>query len=454
MNLPDWLTTLGFWGVWLFVPILIDGSVAAAYLTLTIARRATRLPIRPVTNAPNGKWPRVTILVPVYNSADVLGACLDSVRAQNYPTELFEILCIDNGSTDNSFEAFSWQQEVPFAGSLQWISTFHQGKPWALNVGIHHARGQYIVNLDSDVVLHPDAIANMVAAFENDPDLIAATGAVEIAPEPGKGGFIGVVRECEFQEYYFAFNVGRRFQSASRSLFTLAGAFSAFRREVLFSTHLYDTGTVGEDAYMTFELQEAHPDKRVSVVTSAVCYTDPIPNLKALYAQRTRWQRGEIEVIAAHPRLAARGPFYRGFSPVRTLITDHTLSFPRVAWTFLMPALAFMGYHWSVIVTATIALYAAYVVIEAVTWLTNAMLVVPPSTQRLLRGWWVIPLMPAYRYMIFWMRFAGTLTVLTEAHQWRTMDPLTASRDELLTILRVHRGVREAKDVAADRQAA
>jgi putative glycosyltransferase (exosortase G-associated) len=439
MNVPEWLTVLGFWGVWLFVPILIDGAVAAAYLVATVTGRASRLPIRPVTVAPNGKWPRVTVLVPVYNSAGVLASCLDSIRAQNYPGQLFEIICIDNGSTDDSFDVFSWQQEVPFQGSLQWISTFHQGKPWALNVGIHHASGQYIVNVDSDVTLHPDAIANMVAAFEHDPELIAATGAVEIAPEASSRGFLRVIQECEFQEYYFAFNVGRRFQSANRTLFTLAGAFSAFRREVLFATHLYDTGTVGEDAYMTFELQEAHPDKRVSVVTSAVCYTDPISGPRALYGQRTRWQRGEIEVIAAHPKLAARGPFYRGFSPVRTLITDHTLAFPRVAWAFLMPALAFLGYHWSVILTATVALYVAYVVIEAATWATNAMLVVPPSTRRLLRGWWTIPLMPAYRYMVFWMRFAGTLTVLTEARQWGTVDPVTASRDGVREILHLRR---------------
>jgi cellulose synthase/poly-beta-1,6-N-acetylglucosamine synthase-like glycosyltransferase len=235
-------------------------------------------------------------------------------------------------------------------------------------------------------------------------------------------------------------------------LFTLAGAFSAFRREALFSTHLYDTGTVGEDTFMTFELQEAFPDRKVSVVPSSVCYTEPIPSLRALYSQRTRWQRGEIEVIAAHPRLARRGLFYRGFSPIRTLLIDHTLAFPRVAWTFLMPALAFLGYHWSVIATATLALYLVYVAIEAVTWLTNALLVVPPSDRRLHRGWWTVPLMPAYRYMVFWMRFAGTLTVLTEGHQWRTQDPVTASREELRDMLRLIPGA--GPNDAARRRAA
>ncbi len=435
MASEHWYSAVGFWGVWLFVPILVDGFLAFRYLLATVMGRAKRLPIRPVTKAPGGKWPRVSILIPVYNSQEILAACIDSIRAQSYPNELIEILAIDNGSHDQSFKVFCERQQAEFKGSIHWLSTLHQGKPWALNVGIHYAQGDYIINLDSDVVIHEDAIVNMVAAFENDPELIAATGAVEIRPEATDRGFMRIVHECEFQEYYFGFNVGRRFQSQAKSLFTLAGAFSGFRREVLLNTHLYDTSTVGEDTFMTFELQEMYPGKRVSVVTAAVCYTDPIPSLRALYAQRVRWQRGEIEVIAAHPKLAKRGLFYRGFAPVRTLLVDHTLAFPRVTWTFLMPGLVFFGYAPSTVLWATVALYAAYTIIEGATWLTSALLVVPPSSRRLWKGWWTIPFMPAYRYFVFWLRFAGVLTVLTEAHQWRTTDPVTASRRELLRAL-------------------
>jgi hypothetical protein len=42
--------------------------------------------------------------------------------------------------------------------------------------------------------------------------------------------------------------------------------------------------------------------------------------------------------------------------------------------------------------------------------------------------------MPAYRYLLFWMRFTGTLTVLTEAHWWRTKDPVSATRDGVVEI--------------------
>jgi hypothetical protein len=56
--------------------------------------------------------------------------------------------------------------------------------------------------------------------------------------------------------------------------------------------------------------------------------------------------------------------------------------------------------------------------------------------------------MPAYRYFVFWLRFAGVLTVLTEAHQWRTKDPVTASREEMVHLLKA-RQHEEARQKAA-----
>jgi putative glycosyltransferase (exosortase G-associated) len=436
----EWLFSLSFWGVWLVIPIAFDGVIAASYMFAVIRGRARRVPLTSVEHAPRGVWPRITIIVPIYNSSKDLAACIGSIRAQSYPHHLIEVLAVDNGSRDDSFRVFCEEQQRQFAGSIHWLSTFHQGKPWALNVGIHHALGEYIINLDSDVALHQHAIANMVAAFERDPEMVAATGAVETSsalsdPTRHVGPLLRIIRECEFHEYHFAFNVGRRFESESGQLFTLAGAFSGFRRESLLQSHMYDTSTVGEDTYMTFDIRERFPGRHVAVVPAAVCYTEPIPSIRALYAQRVRWQRGEIEVIAAHPQLASRGIFSRGFSPLRTLLIDHTLAFPRVAWTVLLPALSFFGYSWESLFGATVALFVGYVGIETLTWLTNATLATRPTSARLWRGWWIVPLMPVYRYATFWMRVGGMLTVLTEPHQWSTTDPVTATRRELLHLV-------------------
>ena len=103
--------------------------------------------------------------------------------------------------------------------------------------------------MDCDVALHPDAVLNMVKSFESDPKLSAADGAIEIAPVAvdGRTTPLHLARECEFVEYFSAFRIGRQSQTLMNSVFTLAGAFSFFRREVLFNLLQYSNRVVSED---------------------------------------------------------------------------------------------------------------------------------------------------------------------------------------------------------------
>ena len=102
-------------------------------------------------------------------------------------------------------------------------------------------------------MLDPEAILEMVRAFELDPNVAAATGSIEVLPadvDPRTGEHVNIhplkflMAEAEFLEYYAGFRIGRQYQSQTKSLFTLAGAFSAFRRDVLLKTFLYDDSTV------------------------------------------------------------------------------------------------------------------------------------------------------------------------------------------------------------------
>ena len=83
-----------FWGVWLFVPMLIDGTTAVAYFIGGIrARPSTRAEDR---NKPLERTPLVSILIPAHNASKVLPYCLDSLRKQSYPHRSIEVLIIDN----------------------------------------------------------------------------------------------------------------------------------------------------------------------------------------------------------------------------------------------------------------------------------------------------------------------------------------------------------------------
>jgi len=411
-----------FWGVWVIAPVLVDGfSALVTMLAVLRNRYQTKARTRKVDF-----YPFVSVIIPIYNSEETLMACLRSVVAQEYPLDRLEVILIDNGSTDNSFRIFSHAQtKLPIM--LTWHSIINQGKAWALNSGIHLCRGNYIFNVDSDVVLHPHAVRNVVVTMETEPDLGAATGSIQVmAPQKNASRWARYLGLCEFFEYASAFHVGRIQQTLLRSIYTLSGAFSVFRREVLLETFLYSQETITEDTDLTFDIYERVKSTRIGSISEAIAYVHPIESLSTLYAQRVRWQRGQIEVSARHPELMQQSIFQlRGFSPKRVLMVDHTLSFPRFVWTFLLPVLGVFGYPLSLLFWAMLALYIFYALID-VLWVGVAWLGLDPqSRQRLKNVFWIIPTLPAYRMLIFWFRFSGFLHVLAEPGRWQVEDPIS-----------------------------
>jgi cellulose synthase/poly-beta-1,6-N-acetylglucosamine synthase-like glycosyltransferase len=223
--------------------------------------------------------------------------------------------------------------------------------------------------------------------------------------------------------------VGRQQQTLLGSLYTLSGAFSVFRREVLLRTFLYSQDTVTEDTDLTFELYERFAEWRVGCVSDAIAYVHPIESLSALYAQRVRWQRGQLEVSARHAALMRRPVWrVRGFNPARVLAVDHTLAFPRIVWTFLLPVLVLFDYPASLIMLALGVLYGFYVLSD-VLWVAVAWLDANAATRRrLARVAWLLPVLPLYRMMIFWFRFSGFLHAVAEPGTWRVQDPVALVR--------------------------
>lgn len=435
-----------FWGVWLLVPLLIDGLSTLLSLAGVLWSRR-----RPSDQAPELTFqPHISVIVPVYNSADTLKDCLHSIAAQNYPLDRIEVLLINNGSTDQSFDIFmEFQQSL--ALNVHWHSIYNKGKAWALNAGIHICQGSYIFNVDSDVVLAPDAFSRVIETMESDPTLGAVTGAIMVLPPPHTASPVQrMLAYCEFYEYMAAFLVGREHQTFVHNLYTLSGAFSVFRREILLQTFLYSQETVTEDTDLTFELYARFQDKHIGCVSSAIAYVHPIESIGALYAQRVRWQRGQLEVSARYPRLLKRPMWkFSGFNPGRVLVIDHTLAFPRLVWTFLIPVLALFGYSLSLIFMSGILTYAFYLSVDLL-WVMVALYYANQiARQRLAYTWWVIPILPLYRIVVFWFRLSGFLHAVAETGTWRVADPLTQVReggkDLSSRLLRAWQGLMRAK---------
>ena len=107
---------------------------------------------------------RVSVIIPVYNAEKTLAVTLESLEAQTMPQEDFEIILIDDGSSDSSPALCD-----AYAETHQNVRVIHQanaGVSAARNAGIDAARGKYLLYLDCDATLSPKALLNITVFFD------------------------------------------------------------------------------------------------------------------------------------------------------------------------------------------------------------------------------------------------------------------------------------------------
>ena len=98
--------------------------------------------------------PLVSIVIPVYNVENFVKDTLSSVCNQTYKN--IEIICVDDGSTDNSLSVLNFYSEKD--KRIKVLSQSNSGVSAARNNGIRAAEGEYICFLDSDDFMHPQNV--------------------------------------------------------------------------------------------------------------------------------------------------------------------------------------------------------------------------------------------------------------------------------------------------------
>lgn len=412
-----------FWGAWIILPLLFEIIPAIGNFFILLWKRIW-IGVRGVKEL--DFKPVITIIIPVYNSDNTLYRCIQSVSESTYPADLIEILLVDNGSRDKSFDEFQRAQlDFPKLG-MWWIAS-KQGKSKALNKAIFNSNGKYIINIDSDGILHKDAIYNMVRRFELSKNTDCMTGVILTEPElidKTPGFLLRQFRKLEFMEYAQAFLAGRNFESQFNSVYTLSGAFSAFRKSVLLKTYLYNTNTICEDTHLTFQIKSVLK-KKVFLCPDALFLVDPIDNINKFYTQRQRWQIGELEVTNMFMKDKMKRPISGFFTdPMKRLIMmDHTFAFPRLIWYFALMALGCLNYNFTNIIVAVVLVYLLYVFSALLYYLNIVSFLKDFGDIRKYYGKKVLYLflLPIYSMFTFFVRLAGIINSIKRKSSWKTM---------------------------------
>ncbi|MCR4840640.1 MAG: putative glycosyltransferase, exosortase G system-associated [Lachnospiraceae bacterium] len=407
------------WGAWILIPVLMEVVPAAGSFFLLLKRQ-----LRSSKKADAVTFfPEISLIVPVYNSEDTLFNCIRSINDSTYPSDRINVFLVNNQGKDNSFSVFAKCQEAFPKLHLQWMNA-KQGKSRALNLALYNSEGKYIINIDSDGVLETHALENMIRKFEANPDLNCMTGAILTMPElikkhPTLWGRL--LRKLEFMEYAQAFLAGRSYASEINSVYTLSGAFSAFRKSAILKSRLYNTDTICEDTQLTFQMRQIFKE-RVEVCENALFLVDPIESADKLYTQRQRWQRGSLEVgkMFMGKDFRLRSLFTN--INVKTLLYDHTFAFPRMIWYLALICLLFLNYSGKIIIYSTIMIFLLYIVIGYLYFLTAShYLKAAPDLRKFYRqNWYCVILLPFFNLAVFFIRLAGIINSIGTDSAWRT----------------------------------
>lgn len=122
--------------------------------------------------------PRVSCIIPAFNSERFVGEAIASVLAQSH--QPVEVIVVDDGSTDATADA------VRRCGpAVRYIHQPNAGPPAARNAGIRVARGDFIAFLDADDRWHPEKLARQLALFDAEPGLDCCLTLVRLFWEAG-----------------------------------------------------------------------------------------------------------------------------------------------------------------------------------------------------------------------------------------------------------------------------
>ena len=128
-----------------------------------------------------------SVLIDTYNHEKFIEQAISSVLEQDFPASDFEILVVDDGSTDRTPELVR-----KFSTRVIYLPKQNGGQASAFNFGIPHCRGEIVAFLDGDDWWEPNKLATVLAEFESDPEIGAVGHGLYEVDENGKRLFLNI----------------------------------------------------------------------------------------------------------------------------------------------------------------------------------------------------------------------------------------------------------------------
>ncbi len=279
--------TIGAIPAWMVIALLayLPGFLVAFLAGSLVLDRQPPLKVRNPTTA-------VTIVIAARNEQAGIADTIRYASRTDYDGPVTIVLA-DNGSTDDTC-AVAWATADALGIELRVVPESTPGKAHALNTALETVDTPYVVTVDADTLLHPEALRRLVSRLESAPtNTVAVAGAVLV-----RNSRANLLARMQEWDYYLGIAAVKRMQGLYQSTLVAQGAFSLYRTEDVRRVGGWPDA-IGEDIVVTWRLMEN--GDRVYTEPTAVAFTDVPTDLRHFMRQRARWARGMFEGIRAVP---------------------------------------------------------------------------------------------------------------------------------------------------------
>lgn len=229
------------------------------------------------------KWPSLTLVLPAYNEEETIGMTIESALDVDYPEDKYEIIVVNDGSTDNTKEE---AEKYTDHENVTLINQKNQGKGAALNTGLENSNAEYFGCVDADSYLTENSLKNILSEIDDNAGGIASAMKV-YKPQ-------NLWQKLQWVEYIVGIFI-RNLMEKINAIHVTPGPLSIYDREIIEEIGGFDEDSLVEDQEICFRLQEH--DYKVNHSRLGEVFTVAPKNFKEFYNQRLRWYKGAIENI-------------------------------------------------------------------------------------------------------------------------------------------------------------
>jgi cellulose synthase/poly-beta-1,6-N-acetylglucosamine synthase-like glycosyltransferase/spore germination protein YaaH/peptidoglycan/xylan/chitin deacetylase (PgdA/CDA1 family) len=287
------LAESGYWaGSILFFLFVVFIVLSMARLTFmawlaTRQRRKEKLIVWP----PITDYPLVSIIVPAYNEAVNAVNSVNNLLRTSWPNT--EIIFVDDGSKDGTYNKV--HQAFQHHPRVKVFTKPNGGKASALNFGIKESKAEYVICIDADTHLHPDAILKMMRHFmvdAGDKKVGAVAGNVKV------GNLVNMLTRWQSIEYITSQNFDRKAFASLNAITVVPGAIGAFRKKAIEDAGGFTTDTLAEDCDLSVRI--LRQGYTIANEREALAFTEAPESVKMFIKQRFRWSFGVMQTFWKH----------------------------------------------------------------------------------------------------------------------------------------------------------